>query len=493
MADLQINIEYKNRPAKILLSAMTFLFPIWAIILPACLGLFIGNTIMHSDSLPLSFTVIGCMSLIFLMSTGILLAAFAEDKHIHLSKDGIAFPLLFLLRLNFRRDRNWPELNSAELLDAMDDTQSKRLILGFNSGEIIPLRVDCVKTPDLEQLFLAIELWANNCKRSPQLITFQQELQNSTHNSHKGYTQMWEEELSRRFTNTVFIPLEPEHCLQNGRIKIIRQLAFGGLSAIYLAQINDLDLVVLKEAVIPAQADDNNRKQAELHLDREADLLAKLDHPNIAHVLDHFVEDGRHYIVLEYVNGQDLRQLIKQSGIVSQSMAVKWAITIASILKFLHNQNPPIIHRDLTPDNLIRTNQGEIVLIDFGAANQFLGAATGTIVGKHAYIPPEQLRGNTVLQSDIYALGCTIYYLLTGSDPIPLAPSHPASINKNISRQLDKIIAQCTCFESEDRYQNASEVEEALQQLLPDLQAQEANDDSQNKSMDTNNKLEQAV
>lgn len=472
MADLQINIEYKNRPAKILLSVMTFLFPVWAIVLPAALGLFIGNTIVHSQFLPLMYTVIGCLSLIVFMLMGVFITGFAEDKHIHISKDGIAFPLLFILRLKLRRDRNWTELTNAELLDAMHEKKSKRLILGFSSGEIVPLTVNCMSKQDLEQLFLAIELWATNCKRSPQLITYQQDLQNAGHNSQKGYTQMWEEELNRRFTNTVFIPLEPDHRLQNGRLKIIRQLAFGGLSAIYLAQINDLDLVVLKEAVIPAQADEEKRKLAEQHLDREADLLAKLDHPNIAHVLDHFVEDSRHYLVLQYINGQDLRQLIKQSGVVSQETAVKWGIIIASILKFLHNQNPPIIHRDLTPDNLIRTNQGEIVLIDFGAANQFLGAATGTIVGKHAYIPPEQLRGNTVLQSDIYALGCTISYLLTGLDPTPLAPSHPKNINENISAELDSIIAKCTGFEPEDRFQTAAEVEEVLQQLLPHLQGE---------------------
>jgi serine/threonine-protein kinase len=140
------------------------------------------------------------------------------------------------------------------------------------------------------------------------------------------------------------------------------------------------------------------------------------------------------------------------------------------MLKFLHEQEPPIIHRDLTPDNLIRTNQGEIVLIDFGAANQFLGAATGTIIGKQAYIPPEQLRGKTVLQSDIYALGGTIYYLLTGGDPTPLAPSHLTSINTEVEEKLDAIISKCTAFEAKDRYQTASDVEAALMDVVPLLE-----------------------
>jgi len=476
MADLQIHIEYKTLPNKIILLGMTVLFPVWAILGPAALGLFIGHTIIHPSAFPLSFTVYVCLAVFALLLICIGLTAFAEDKYIHISKSGIAFPLLFSRKLRAGRNRNWAEITNAELIDYGESNKSNLLALGFNSGEIIPLKIACLKKQDIEQLLLALELWGTNCKRSPQLLTYQQDLQNSYHNgSGKGYTQMWEEELGRRFTNTVFIPLEPEHQLQNGRLRIIRQLAFGGLSAIYLAQLNGLDLVVLKEAVVPNQADEDKRKQAEEHLIREAKLLAKIDHPNIAHVLDHFMEDGRHYLVLQYINGQDLRQFVKQHGPVSQLTAVNWAITICGILIFLHNQNPPIIHRDLTPDNLIYTNQGEVVLIDFGAANQFLGAATGTIIGKQAYIPAEQLRGNTVMQSDIYALGCTISYFLTGQDPLPLAPSHPGTVIVGLNKDLDALISKCTSFEPEDRYQSASEVQEALKQLIPHLQTETAN------------------
>ena len=476
MADLQLHIEYKNLPNKVILLCMTALFPVWAIIGPATFGLLLGQIIKNPGTFPLDTTVYTCIAIIALLLISIALTAFAEDKYVHVSKSGIAFPLLFLTRLRAGRNRNWSDITNAELIDYGDNHKSNLLALGFNSGEIVPLKIACIKKQDIEQLLLALELWGTNCKRSPQLITYQQDLQNSAHTSGgKGYTQMWEEELGRRFTNTVFIPLEPEHKLQNGRLKIIRQLAFGGLSAIYLAQLNDLDLVVLKEAVVPNQADEAKRKQAEEHLIREAKLLATIDHPNIAHVLDHFMEDGRHYLVLQYINGQDLRQFIKQHGPVSQLEAINWAIVICNILEFLHSQKPPIVHRDLTPDNLIRTNSGEIVLIDFGAANQFLGAATGTIVGKQAYIPAEQLRGNTVTQSDIYALGCTINYLLTGQDPVPLAPSHPGETIAGLNKDLDALIANCTSFEPEDRYQSASEVGLALKALLLHIPADTAN------------------
>ncbi len=471
MADLQLHIEYKNLPNKVLMSAMTILFPVWAIFIPASLGLFIGHVMRNPAEIPLHVTILGCVSLIVSVLAFLGLTAYAEDKYIHISKNGIAFPLSFLRILRAGRNRGWTDLTNVELIDYGQSDKSNLIALGFNSGELVPLRTTCIKKQDLEQLLMAIELWATNCKRSPQLISYQNDLQNSHSSSKKGYTQMWEEELGRRFTNTVFIPLEPDNTLQNGRFKIIRQLAFGGLSAIYLAQMNDLDLVVLKEAVVPKNAEKQKQEEAEEHLVREAKFLKQLDHANITHVLDHFFEDGRHYLVLQYLNGQDLRQYVKQNGRVPQEKTIEWAITISDVLTYLHSQQPPIIHRDLTPDNLILTNKGDIVLIDFGAANQFLGAATGTIIGKQAYIPAEQLRGKAVLQSDIYALGCTINYLLTGQDPIPLAIAHPAGILDDIDPALDEIVAKCTAFEPEDRYKNIAEVGQALKELSAKFKA----------------------
>lgn len=280
---------------------------------------------------------------------------------------------------------------------------------------------------------------------------------------------MWEEELRRRFTNTAFVPLEPEQVLCGGKLKIVRQLAFGGLSAIYLALKDNLDMVVLKEAVVPPNADEASRAQAEQYLEREAQFLSKLSHPNIARVMDHFVDAGRHYLMLEYFNGPDLRQYVKQNGVVSQTVALKWACEILKILSYLHEQDPPLIHRDLTPDNLVLTNEGKLILIDFGAANQFVGKATGTVVGKQAYIPPEQLRGKTVTQSDIYAFAGTLYYLMTGKDPMPLAPSKLKKLIQDADDELDAIVAKCSAFEVNDRYQTAQEVLSVVEPVLERL------------------------
>lgn len=472
MAELQLKILYKTAWSRVLFWTMTCLFPLWAIVVPSALGMLISRIIQRPETVPLHFAVLMSVSMVAFTVLSVILTALAEDNCIYVSKDGISFPPFMLPRLKFRRNRMWNELLAASVSDTTRDTtsgkQAGHLMLSFPESVHLPLDMALVKGKDLEQLFLALELWGSNCKRSPELVDYQRIIQNQssgTDSNPSGYTKMWEDELRRRFTSTAFMPLDPEHVLQKGRLKIIRQLAFGGLSAIYLAQENGLDTVVVKEAVVPPGADENARNQAEQMLDREAQMLAKLNHSNIARVMDHFVEDGRHYLILEYINGPDLRQYVKENGVLSQAQTVEWAVKLAEIIAYLHGQDPPLIHRDLTPDNVVLSRE-DIFLIDFGAANQFVGAATGTVVGKQAYIPPEQLRGKSVLQSDLYALGGTIYYLLTGKDPLPLAEASPKELRNDIDEQLDQLVRKCTAYELEDRFQSAEEVAAALKEWL---------------------------
>ena len=294
---------------------------------------------------------------------------------------------------------------------------------------------------------MAIELWAKNCDRDAALIAYQHTLQNETKGiTGHSYTQMWEEELGRRFHATSFVPLEPEHVLRGGSLKIVRQLAFGGFSAIYLTQRDGNELVVLKEAVVPPSSNEEAKKAAQEYLAKEAHILAGLSHPQIARVLDVFVEDDRHYLLLEYVHGQDLRQLVKQHGPQDEAKVMAWARDLTDILIYLHGQKHPVIHRDLTPDNIVLRNDGTIVLIDFGAANEFIGTATGTLIGKQAYIAPEQLRGKAIPQSDFYALAGTLYFLLTGKDPVPLSISRPSKAGITIDSRFDEMVAKLSAF-----------------------------------------------
>ena len=393
MAELNVVVPYRSMRLKVIFSSMCALFPLWAVIAPAVIGFLIGRAFAYPGVMPPHLVALGCLSLLATMLTCMALSAVSEDNRIHISKDGLCFPPSFLPMLKFKRNREWSELQSANLVKD-SSPYGGTLLLTFDSGEHLDLSLKNIKDADVEQLLLGVELWGSNCKRSQELIEYQHSMQNQSRGiGQKSYTQMWEDELSRRFAPTTFVPLEPGKKLQNSRIEIVRQLAFGGLSAIYLAHVNKTDTVVLKEAVVHAKANPEAKKQAEQHLEREAKILATLSHPNIAKVLDHFVEDERHYLILEYISGQDLRQFVKQNGEQDVEKVIDWAIDAAAILSFLHGNDPPIIHRDLTPDNLVVRNDDALILIDFGAANQFVGSATGTVVGKQAYISPEQLEG----------------------------------------------------------------------------------------------------
>lgn len=449
--------------------------PIWSVIVPFCLGLFITLSLLpeHAGQINPWLQLILILGMTSIPVTAIFLCAICEDDRILISKEGIAFPLSMLARLGFRRDRMWSDMGAARIfLDqsgkaAKNGMPEGQLSLYFRSGGSVFLKLPRMTKPVLEQLLLAIEIWGNNCERAPELIEYQTGLQNESRGLDKfSYTQMWEEELSRRFSATSFVPLEPDHRLKDKTIRIVRQLAFGGLSAIYLAQRNEKDIVVIKEAVVPASADEQSRAKASELFVREAQLLIKLDHPNIAKVYDHFTDEMRNYLVLQYIPGQDLRQLIKQHGAQSEELVLMWFLRLASILDYLHNQNPPIIHRDLTPDNIVRREDNDVVLIDFGAANEFVGTATGTLVGKQSYIAPEQLRGKATTSSDIYALGGTIHFLLTGKDPEALSASHPKELEPGISTELDQLVARCTEMEAAERPSSPAELCRLIEELI---------------------------
>lgn len=463
MAELQLTVHCKTPVNRMGFLFMCLLFPLWALIVPTCLGLMSAYLMQYQVPAVIAFMLLAFLTAIPLGC--LFLTAVFEDDRLNLSKERLSFPLFLLLAMHGKRDRNWSELSSASLEGSAHDGTG-RLILNFGDKEQLCLQTKWFNKEELEQVLLSVELWGTNCTRTPALIGYQSELQNSNRGIGQGsYTQMWEEELSRRFNATSFVPLEPDHLLRSGKLKIVRQIAFGGLSAIYLAEREGQDLVVIKEAVVPGSSDPDTRRKAEELFQREAKLLVQLDHPQIAKVLDHFVDDGRNYLMIEYVNGQDLRQHIKQNGAQPQALVLDWAEQIAGILDYLHTRTPPILHRDLTPDNLVLRNDGTVKLIDFGAANEFVGTATGTLVGKQSYIAPEQLRGKANLSSDLYSFGGSLYYLLTGKDPVPLALSRPRNVLPEISEELDALVASLTAFEKSERPEGGEELLNRIKQL----------------------------
>ena len=475
MAEFELVIRHKTLPAKVGLSALIVTMPVWSIALPFLLGSFIGTigySILHPAEAPMVLNPFVEIAVIAFLAAvpaiGIMLSAICEDDRILIGKDGISFPLAMLPRLGFKRDRRWSDLVGAQVLntDGVALTGHGQLQLVFREGPPVPLKLPLIERSALEQLFLALELWGKNCERSTALLAYQNNLQNESRGlGLTTYTQIWEEELGRRFSATSFVPLEPNQQLADNTLRIVRQLAFGGLSAIYLAQKNEKDLVVVKEAVVPAGADPTSIAKAAEMFAREAKFLLHLEHPQIARVLDHFQDSNRNYLVLEYVPGQDLRQLTRQNGKQNRATVLEWFRQLSSILEYLHSQSPPIIHRDLTPDNIVLRDNGQLTLIDFGAANEFVGAATGTMVGKQSYIAPEQLRGKATPASDIYALGCTIYFLLTGVEPEALSESHPLELCPELDVAFDNLVGQCTAMEENERPASANAVSDLVHAL----------------------------
>jgi serine/threonine protein kinase, bacterial len=223
--------------------------------------------------------------------------------------------------------------------------------------------------------------------------------------------------------------------------------------------------VVLKEFVLPSHAGIEVSSRTLENIQREETLLKTLEHDQIVKILDFFVEDHRAYLVLEYIEGPSLKKLVESEGRLSEDKAINFGVQICEILNYLHAQQPPVVHRDLTPDNLIVTTDGALKLIDFNVAQQLESTSTRTIVGKHCYIPPEQFRGKASAQSDLYAAGATMFFLLTGTEPEPITVSHPITAQEDVSAKLDEIVAKATQPELAKRYQTSAELMRDLLEL----------------------------
>jgi len=376
----------------------------------------------------------------------------AHGQALIVNQDGIGLPQSFF-GIGSSQWVMWNEVKSVNIGRSMSGKPTLLLAGGGKKHEIKLARIE---KPDMEQLLLAIEAWAPTAVWSTAMQEYRDEVQSHNFGS-EGFsqTQLFEDELSKRFSAPTFVPLEPGKSLRSGTIEVVRQLAFGGFAAVYLAEDSVNGTVVLKESVAPAMDNEQVREKASELFAREAMLLRSLDHPDIAKVFDFFVEDNRSYIVMEFIDGINLRQLVAQQGPQDEQRVLEWSEKVAGILKYLHEQRPPVVHRDVTPDNIVLTNLGEIKLIDFGASNQFIGKATGTLVGKHAYMPPEQIRGKTEPVSDIFALGATMHFLLTGKEPEPLSISKPSLLNAKVSATASDIVTLATQMDMDKRVPTA--------------------------------------
>ncbi len=269
--------------------------------------------------------------------------------------------------------------------------------------------------------------------------------------------------------------LEPGTLL-NDRYYIVKRIGGGGMGSVYQARDKRLaDRLCAVKEMIEMFADEGQRAKAVEDFTREAQLLASLEHRSIPTIFDYFIEGGRYYLVMKYISGGDLAdQMRKRGGRVDELTVTRWAIQVSDVLHYIHNQDPPIIYRDLKPANLMLDDkQGKIMLIDFGIARFVAPTQKGvTAIGTMGYAPPELFAGKVQARSDLYSLGATIFHLLTGSDPQdnPLLifdfskNPRPSQINPAITPEMDAIITKTVAHRPEDRPSSALELMRMLEE-----------------------------
>lgn len=474
MAELAVKAKYEGSGVALTRNILRLTFPLWGFILPliAIIGFVVGIYAACSQPLNVIFTdsVYKAVAFLFTCSAiglgGLAATRLIAKNELIVDKSGVRLPLLPNQPMNSMKYITWSNITRLDVIGSNKEWKQRCLMIYRGKGSTIKLKLDHMNPQELEQVLLAVELWHSECEVGENVLQLRNEVKLiSSGENQLNYTDMWEEELRRRYCPTSFVPLEPGRTLKNGTLKVRRHLALGGLAAVYLCDLGENEIVVLKEAVIPEDAQESVKAKAKEMFEREARLLMKLENPGIVKVLDFFAEGGRNYLMLQYLNGQDIRQFVKQNGPQREHQVIDWGIKIANIMKYLHEQDPAIIHRDLTPDNLVITEDGSIVVIDFGAANEFIAKATGTLVGKQAYIAPEQFRGKAGIESDIYAFGCTLYYMLTGKEPEALSTSNPKDTRTDLSPEVCELIESCTQMEPEDRYRSAAQLIPVLRRI----------------------------
>ena len=271
--------------------------------------------------------------------------------------------------------------------------------------------------------------------------------------------------------------LTPDTVLQ-GRYRVVRQLGQGGMGTVFEAIDERLDTTVaLKQTLF---GDERLRKQFE----REARLLARLHHPALPRVSDHFSEGEGQFLVMQFIAGQDLAEMIdSRRGPFPPEQVLTWADQLLDALDYLHTQDPQIIHRDIKPQNLKLTARGQIILLDFGLAkgqaSEISRVTTSASIFGYTpnYAPLEQIQGlGTDPRSDIYALGATLYHLITGvkppdaltratavinAQPDPLRPAN--EVNSAVSVDTAKLLERAMAQNRERRYPTAAVMRKALQ------------------------------
>ena len=252
----------------------------------------------------------------------------------------------------------------------------------------------------------------------------------------------------------------------DNKYKILHQIGKGGMSRVYLALNESANKEwaikeVQKNVVV-------NGEEVWQRPMTETAIMKKLKHPHLPQIADVLETDDCYMIVMDYIEGKTLKKILQQEGPQKQEDVVEWALQLCEVLQYLHTRDPKIIYRDMKPVNIMLKPDGNVVLIDFGAAREYKEHAEDDTrcLGTKGYAAPEQYggAGQTDERTDIYNLGATMYHLVTGKDPSrpPYEMRPIRKWDRSLSTGLEKIITVCTKNDPDERYQSAEELAYAL-------------------------------
>ncbi len=259
--------------------------------------------------------------------------------------------------------------------------------------------------------------------------------------------------------------------LAEGRYEVQSLLGEGSMGRTYLARRVEDDALVAIKALYPSRL--ATVKDLELFM-RESEILQKLSHAQIPSYVDAFTEgDGEsacYYLAQSYVEGTTLREKIQEGTRWDEPQVVDFGKQIVRILRYMHGCDPPVVHRDIKPDNIIVNGEGVPTLVDFGAVREVVRLTMGggsTIIGSYGYMPPEQLMGRAIPSSDIYSTGITLLEMLTRQTPGDLhgADSERLVGSANVSEPLRRILRRMVAPSEKDRYGSAAELLEDIDGL----------------------------
>ncbi len=260
-------------------------------------------------------------------------------------------------------------------------------------------------------------------------------------------------------------PLSPGALINNERYRVRRVIGRGGMSTVY--EVDDLRLSgrwALKELQIISE-DPQEQKTIQAQFRKEAEILSQLTHPTLAKVVDYFIEDGREFLVEDYVEGRDLLSMYEENREFEEGEVLNWAVQICDCLIYIHNK--AIVYRDLKPSNILITGDGSVKLLDFGIARMYQAGKTQDtiIMGTPGFSPPEQYgKSQTDARSDIFSLGATMHFLLSrldpGSNPFVFPPVR--TLNSKISHRTEAIINRAVNTSPDERWSSARDFREAL-------------------------------